>query len=308
MAFGNVLHPPFQDRPVHNPNGSFDAGGPRSLVGTCVHRMDGTLMGTDSFFRNDRPEALTDYGIGGALDRDLDLDGVIFRWLDPTGRIAPIANGRNNDPEGDGPAFNAFYGATSINIRLVSIELSGCSGLPDAAPFCRNKPETDVTAAQFESLCQLIAFWHDQIGVPWGSFPVNPASGVVTQMQHYEFSDKKCPFPIVRGLTSEYQARVKEIMRAAQGDDEDGQQDGFPFVAFDGAMPVRFFTVVAGGVATARGKPTRAAAPVRDFPAGTVIESDGFFRGEAVQDENRWLRTATEPRLAIHLSGVTEPI
>lgn len=306
MAFGNVPHPPFEDRPINNPNGSFDTGGPRNIVGTCVHRMDGTLMGTDSFFRNDRPEALTDYGIGGALDGH--RDGVIFRWLIPTGRLAPIANGRNNDPEGDGPAFTAAYGASAINTHLVSIELSGCSGEPFPAPFCRNKPETDVTAAQFESLCHLIAFWHDQARVPWGSFPVNPATGVVTQMQHFEFADKACPYPIVRGLTSEYQARVKDIMRAAQGDDADGQQDGFPFEAFPDGMPVRLFTVVAGGVATARGQPTRAAAPVRDFPAGAVIESDGFFRGESVGTENRWLRTSTEPRLVIHLSGVAEPI
>jgi hypothetical protein len=298
MAFGNVPHPPFENRPITNWNGSFDQGSPRSIVGTCVHRMDGTLWGTHDWFRS--AQAMSDYGIGGALDGA--WDGVIFRWLNPTGRIVPIASGPFNGPEGNGPAFVEAYGVPAINSRLVSIELSGCSGLADAAPFCQGKPETEVTTAQFESLCRLIAYWHDQAEVPWDQFPVNPARGVVTQMRHFEFAKKSCPFPIVRGLTVAYRTRVKEIMRAAQGGDE------FTFEAFPATSPIRVFTVVAGGVAVGRSRPTRTAAPVRDFPSGTVLEMDGFFRGEPVQGENRWLRTREEPHLAVHRSGVVEPI
>ena len=304
VVFGNVPHPPFQDRLINNPNGSLNQGSPRDIVGTCVHRMDGTLMGTDGFFRNDLPEALTDYGIGGALDGD--LDGVIFRWVDPTGPIVPFASGPFDGPEGDGPAFVNAYGASAINSRLVSIELSGCSGRPDASPGCQGLPETQVTAAQFESLCQLIAYWHDQAQVPSGQFPVNPATGVVTQMQHYEFAQKACPFPIVRGLTTAYQTRVKEIMSAAQS--QAGVGVGFPFQAFPAASPVRVFTVVAGGIATGRSEPKTSATPMADFPSGSAIEMDGFFIGESVQGENRWLRTSAQPHLAVHASGLVEPI
>jgi hypothetical protein len=56
--------------------------GPRRIVGTCVHRMEGTLWGTEQHFLSDDPhgrDALTYYGIGGALDGD--LDGVIWEWL-----------------------------------------------------------------------------------------------------------------------------------------------------------------------------------------------------------------------------------
>lgn len=300
MSFGNVPHPPFEDRIINNPNGSLNQGSPRSIVGTCVHTMDGTLRGTDSFFRNDLPEALTDYGIGGALDAP-DDDGKIFRWVDPTGPMVPFASGPFNGPEGDGPAFVNAYGVSAINSRLVSIELSGCSGLPDASPGCQGFPNTPVTAAQFESLCQLIAFWHDQAGVPAGLFPVNPETGVVTQMQHWEFAQKSCPFANVRGLTTAYQERVKEIMRAAQGGAD------FTFQAFPAATPIRVFTVIANGVATARSHPRTSAPPVRDFPAGTPIEMDGFFLGETVQGENRWLRTRGE-QLAVHVSGIAEPI
>jgi hypothetical protein len=294
MAFGNVPHPPFEDRPINNPNGSVDQGSPRQIVGTCVHRMDGTLMGTDSFFRNDRPAALTDYGIGGALDGQ--LNGRIFRWLNPTGSIVPFASGPFNGPEGDGPAFVNAFGVPAINSRLVSIELSGCSGQPDASPGCQGKPETPVTAAQFESLCQLIAHWHDQAKVPASLFPVHPA-GVVTQMQHFEFAMKPCPFPIVRSLTTAYQARVKEIMRAAQNGDD----------GFEEFPAARQFNVPADRHATGRKEPTTSSPPVRDFPPGTVIECDGFFRGQPVQGQDRWLRTSQE-HLVIHESGVVPPI
>lgn len=220
ISFGNVPLPAHERRIISNPDGSDPQASPRSIVGTCVHRMDGTLTGTDSFFRQPGTEALTDYGIGGALD-DPSLDGVIYMWNDPTGSIVPYANGPADGLEGDGPAFVNAYPASSavpdpVNSILASIELSGCSGRPDAAPFCQGRPETPVTAAQFESLCQLIAYWHDQAQVPWDQFPVNPASGVVTQMQHYEFSAKECPFPIVRGMTTSYQDRVREIMRSSQ--------------------------------------------------------------------------------------------
>jgi hypothetical protein len=210
-----VPHPPFQDRPIDNPNGSYDQGTPRTIVGTCLHRSHGDLMGTDSFFRHEFTSVLSDYGIGGALDGD--LDGVIFRWVDPTGPIVPHANGPYSNPQGDGPAFIAAFGLAAINSRLVSIELSGCSGTFEGVQVCQDGIETPVTAAQFESLCQLIAYWHDQAGVPADQFPVHPPTGVVTQMQHYEFAGRGCPYPIVRGLTTAYQERVREIMRAGQG-------------------------------------------------------------------------------------------
>jgi hypothetical protein len=215
ITFGNVPHPPYERRIITNENGgSFDQGYPRSNVGTCVHRMDGTLDGTDGFFRNPpQPPALTDYGIGGALDPG--KDGLIYMWNDPAGSIVPRANG-NGGIEGDGQAFLDAYGGEAVNSRLVSIELSGCSGDPLSSAGCRDVPQTEFTAAQFESMCRLIAYWHDQARVPWDRFPVNPQTGVVTQMQHYEFSSKACPWSNVRDRTSEYQNRVKEIMRSYQ--------------------------------------------------------------------------------------------
>ena len=160
--------------------------------------------------------------IGGAIENELGNgnDGVIFRWNDPTGEAhpgvsanrVPWANGGTDGLEANGRIFFDTYGRDAVNRDLVSIELSGWSGdNPDA------HAESDVTEKQFESLCQLVAHWHDQARVPWNLFPVNPDRNVVTQLQHWEFTGvKNCPFPIVKGLTEQYRARVKEIMREAQ--------------------------------------------------------------------------------------------
>jgi hypothetical protein len=213
IVFGRVPLPPIRDRIIHDKpeNVGWDDRGPRkgSIVGTCVHMMEGTLQGTDNFFRLPGVGALTDYGIGNLHEDGPDLDGVIFMWNDPEGGRSPWASGWGDEGPGieaDGQAFIDAYGTPAINKQLVSIELSGFF----------EKRQTPVSDKQFESLCQLIAYWHDRARVPWHAFPVNPATGVVTQLQHWEFAKKACPGAIVRGMTDAYQRRVKEIMRQHQ--------------------------------------------------------------------------------------------
>ena len=211
LTFGRVPHPPFQDRPIQKPaNNGWEPCADRQIVGTCVHTMVGTLSGTDNYFRTPGTEgytgALTDYGIGNGSDGD--LDGVIFRWVDPFGwgkNVRPWANGWGPEGpglEGDGPAF--VQSGLDINATLISIE---CSDGRD--PWGHRSPK------QLESLAQLIAYIHDRVGVPWNAFPVNPRVGIVTQMQHYEFAQKDCPGSL-RNVTTQYQARVKELMRYYQ--------------------------------------------------------------------------------------------
>jgi hypothetical protein len=166
--------------------------------------MEGTLRGTEEHFLSNDPHgraALTDYGIGGILDGA--LDGHIWGWLTPDDDRSPWANGPADDLDGDGPAFVRAHGLAAVNRDLRSIELSGYATSP-------------VTDAQLASLAWLIAYWHDQAGVPWDVFPRHPGSGVVTQLQHWEFSGKECPFGPVRNLTDTYQARAREIMRRYQ--------------------------------------------------------------------------------------------
>jgi hypothetical protein len=219
-VFGLVPHPPYQSRIIDKPLGAgWNDRGPRNIVGTCVHTMQGTLMGTDRFFRNRNDKGwrkLTDYGIGGApevANGHHELDGVIYLWNDPRSRRTPWASSWGEEGpgvEGHGQAFIDAYGTPAINRDLVSIELSGFY-VDQWSPR-----ETVPTPKQLESLCRLVAYWHDQARVPSDAFPVNPRSGVVTQLQHYEFAKKACPGPKVRGLTETYWTRVREILRQYQ--------------------------------------------------------------------------------------------
>lgn len=184
--FGKVSRPPVVER-IIEATSSWDDLGPRTVIGTCIHRMDGTLTGTDQYFRTTASHggdtgALTDFGIGGPLDLATANDGVIFQWNSTAGRRAPCANGRANDLNGNGIPFVEHYGIVAVNRDLVSIELSGCSG----ESTCGS--ETAVTADQEESLAALIAYVHDAAGVPFDVFPRHPRSGLVTCLEHWEFS------------------------------------------------------------------------------------------------------------------------
>jgi hypothetical protein len=90
---------------------------------------------------------------------------------------------------------------------------------------------------------------------------------------------------------------IDELGRAA-GDDQP-----FPFEEFDAP---RTFRVRDGVRATGRERPTRRARIVEEFGAGTEIACDGVFRGEAVEGNDRWLRTSEARHLAIHVSALLE--
>jgi hypothetical protein len=71
---------------------------------------------------------------------------------------------------------------------------------------------------------------------------------------------------------------------------------------------VRVFHVPAGVTATAREAPNLGSPVVTEFEPGTAISSDGYYIGEELEGEARWLRTSGSPHLAIHKSGLSEPI
>lgn len=204
LQFGHVVHPPFEDRYIPDSQTSaWNDLGQRNPVGVCQHSMIGTLAGTDKWFRDGVPSpthkarGLTDYGIG--------LDGLIYRWNDPRGRRAGWASGGSDGLEGDGVAFVRTLGVNAINRDLVSIERDDAGNI-----------NTPMTPAQFEAICQLSAYWFDQAGVPWDTFPKNPKVGIVTHMLHYEFATKACPFDPVRSNINAIQDRIRAILKAAQ--------------------------------------------------------------------------------------------
>lgn len=217
-TFGRVTHPPFRDRTI--PEGQtwawFDLG-QRTPLGAVMHTIDGTLWGTDSWFRYNPttgrwPTGLTDYGIGGATDGEL-WDGVILRWNDPRGRRSGHANGGSDGLEGDGVLFVRHLGTNAINRDLVSIERSD-GGHPYDQP---------ISPKQFASMAHLTAHWFDQAEVPYDRFPLNPHAGpgLVTHLWHLEFATKGCPWGPVVEQTDELQDEIRAILKAAQAPTSD---------------------------------------------------------------------------------------
>lgn len=206
ITFGNVKHPPFVERLIPDAeNAAWDDLGQRVPVGVCQHSMVGSLWGTDGWFRRGRQSTgLTDYGIGGATDGP-QWDGVILRWNDPRGRRSGWANGGSNGLEGDGPLFVRTYGVAGINRNLVSIERSDGGDIG-----------TPMSPKQFESICQLSAYWFDWAKVPWDRFPLNPARECVTHLLHLEFATKTCPHPPVTNEIDRIQDRIRAILKAGQ--------------------------------------------------------------------------------------------
>ena len=150
ITFGRVVHPPFRDRLIpDSATHAWDDLGQRNPVGVCMHTMVGTLWGTDAYFRlrRARPDRLRHR----RQHRRPEWDGVILRWNDPRGRRSGWANGGSDGLEGDGPLFVRTLGINAINRDLVSIERSDGRDIT-----------TPLSPKQFESLCQLTAYWFDQ--------------------------------------------------------------------------------------------------------------------------------------------------
>lgn len=176
---------------------------------TVDHSMVGTLLGTDSYFRQATTAALTDFGIG-LVDRG---DGYarIFQWNDYNGKQVGWASGPVRNPWGDAlRVLAAFGGAAGVNQFGVSIEHDDNGNI-----------RTPVSAAQWSSSAWLHAWLHGEELVPSqraDSFDLN--------IHHREFTGtdyKDCPFPRIYDYTSEFHEAIKSIMRH--------WQDGVPYPA-----------------------------------------------------------------------------
>ena len=202
LRFGRVVAPPVDHRDIPPElNTAWDALGSRRPRFVVLHRMAGTLAGTDTYFRtNARRTARTDYGIDHQ-------SGEIWRWTDPLGPHSPYASGPWTAPPGDGLALVRRLGVDAINRDGVSVEIAGFEGDP-------------VSDVAFERLAHLIAFWADWAEVPHTAWPINPETGLTFTYWHCEFNGaKSCPGDVVKGLTSRLIRRAGEILRAAQTGD-----------------------------------------------------------------------------------------
>lgn len=207
IVHGHVPHPGYLDRLISKSEGlGWDNLGPRQPKFVVLHRMLGSLWGTDGFFRMPGTNALTDYGVGVAATDGVDNAGVIIRWNDPLGVRAGWASGPVSGAYGDGLAIVNAYGLNAVNRDGVSIEISGFA-------------DTPIDAKAFEEIAQLMAYWWDQMRIPHTSAPINPETGISAVIWHQEFTigtGKECPFKVVMDQTNALIDRATAILKQHQ--------------------------------------------------------------------------------------------
>lgn len=206
--FGNVQEFGYVDRQsvtAGKPEGvGWDNLGQRDILGIALHRMLGSLTGTDQFFRT--ATALTDYGLGVAARDGSALAGYIYKWNDPWGWRSGWASGPVSMPYGDGAAFVRKYGIMAVNKRIVSIEISG-------------DQNTVIDAFAWGELVHFIAWHADQAKIPWDQFPHYHVTGMSFLFWHQEFTigtGKECPFEYVMQNTNRLIADVKAMLKEHQ--------------------------------------------------------------------------------------------
>jgi hypothetical protein len=280
-------------------------------VASWWHTMVGTLWGTDAYFRFTSTLAATDYGIGGI--RDGAYDGVIFRWINYNDRqyTSGWASGWSNAPDFDdqGKEFFAKYGASGVNPRGRSVEFSGL--VADL-----------VTAKQWAAGIHLTAaIHHHEIKQGYEEFAWN--------MHHREVAEKDCPFPRIYNYTTEYQKGIVEIMRHYEtGADipEKIRIAGLDVKLAGGADPAegapapnkpimvafpkeQIFHTVKGAVSRQWGYV--GADIVRRYEPDTRLRTKGYYHGQEVNGDDRWL-VIVSPGISnnarLHVSGVKERI
>ncbi len=180
-------------------NSAWDNLGTRNFKGIVLHIMEGTLEGTDAYFRNEaRSSALTDFGVGISNTRG---EGTIYQWNAMAQNRAGWASGPANGLEGDGPAFVNKYGVNAINRDLRSIEIAGRDGevIPDV---------------RIRAVINLMAYLADQARISYKDWPFK--DGLTLVYGHFEFAQKPCPGSYIRGKIDYIIDEVGKILKRYQ--------------------------------------------------------------------------------------------
>lgn len=203
VTFGRVPPPSNYAEIIIAPdgvNGAFDYLGARLARGQILHRMLGTLIGTNSYFQGEaRNRALTDFGLGKGADGRLDR---VIRWTKPGAGIAPWASGPADGIDGDGTAFYAKYRSDPIGVSIFnrdceSFELEGQYGDP-------------IPDDTYRALIEVLAWRADGfMHIPYYQYPVNN-DGVHCLLVHHEVTNQKvCAGAVV-------DAKAAQIIRDVQ--------------------------------------------------------------------------------------------
>jgi hypothetical protein len=183
--------------------------GPRQVRGIVYHRLEGTLAGSDAFFRSGAP-GLYDFGVG-------DSDGVLWQWNDPLSEAhpeqgvsanrSPFANGPVLDPSPDTLAFLAANDndLNAINRDLVSITIAGFFDDP-------------ISSSCLETVATLSAYFASRARIPWDTYPAFPDQTPYSFVRwHNEIAaDKLCPGRVFMNATPDIITLTQDILRQFQ--------------------------------------------------------------------------------------------
>ncbi|MDQ3044139.1 MAG: hypothetical protein M3R06_03165, partial [Chloroflexota bacterium] len=309
--------PPMLDRIIpDSQNVAWDDLGPRTCKGVVLHRQLGGNWGTDGWFRlmwqpNGEPGGgqlgLTDIGIDS-------VTGEILVWNDclgagkATGKAAShvspnrsgYASGRVSKPYGDGLAFVNKYGIDAVNRDQRSIEIDRYYA-------------SEVKEVALQRIAQVIAHDAHDYGIPWDVFPTAPQDGFSFVRWHQEYTigtGKVCPGDAVLAITDDLIGRAKAIMKRYQTEKVAPEpvepSKPAPQVIYASFDRHATFTAVAGAVGrqyAARDAPAR-----KRYAEGDEIVAAGFYFGEEVSGDTRWLMTMGNGQLRVHVSGVREDV
>lgn len=227
VTFGKVPKPPSVNKFIpSSQNMAWDNLGKRAKVpnGFVLHRMEGSLEGTNTYFRGFRNAqqtgvgGLTNIGIGVAAMDGAALAGVVYEWNTPeldTEDRAGWANGQVKGAYGDGLKYVNLFGISAVNRDLESCEISGQLGTP-----LDEKSRTAIAAR--------LAWRADQYGAElakkgeqfdYSTFPYIPSQDRNFTIWHQEFTigtGKTCPGPVVMAETDDLIARAKVILEQYQ--------------------------------------------------------------------------------------------
>lgn len=145
-------------RPVVN----YTTGGnqPRLLI---CHIMEGTLDGTDAWFRDPVSQVSAHFGVG--------RDGTVWQWVLPADQAwhAAAANPYSIGVEHEGWSGQPL---TSDQLASTAAILAWAHQLyPDIKLWPNTRPDTGSGLS-----------WHGLGGVPWGNHPNCPGTPVVHQL------------------------------------------------------------------------------------------------------------------------------
>jgi hypothetical protein len=210
LNFDTVIpFPPMQVRLItHKPAGQgWDNLGQREAWGGVMHRMQGTLWGTDGHFRGP-VGALTDYGIDS-------ITGEMLQWCDPWGWLTPWASGPVSSPYGDGASFVSKFGSSAVNKFLASLEFSGYFRQPGSS-VTADTPLSDIAIRRAGQWLAAIA---QRAKIPFTDFPIRPDWLFSAVFWHQEFTlgtGKICPGDVIMNATTEIIEVARQMLQKAQ--------------------------------------------------------------------------------------------